>query len=103
VSIVDIEAAANAAHLAHRFIAATYTAPDGWPTPTRIDIDRAAKVIDERGIVHEDRCEISLIVDEVGEGVRGAQVDMGNPDDVWTLMEPIGSDGYESRWVAVRG
>jgi hypothetical protein len=102
VTIDDIEAAANAAHFAVRFISATYTPPGGSPVSTRIDIDRSAKVLDDRGIVHEDRCEVSVIVAEVGPGERGAAVDTGRPDDAWTLMEPIGNDGAESRWVASR-
>jgi hypothetical protein len=102
VAIDDIEAAANAAHFAARFISATYTPPGGSPVPARIDIDRSAKVLDDRGIVHEDRCEVSVIVAEVGPGERGAEVDTGRPDDVWVLLEPIGNDGWESRWVASR-
>lgn len=102
MTIDAIEAAANAAHFAARFISATYTPPGGSPLPARIDIDRSAKVLDDRGIVHEDRCEISVIVSEVGSGERGAVVDTGRPDDAWTLMEPIGNDGAEARWVAAR-
>lgn len=102
MSIHDIEAAANAAHFAARFTSATYTPPGGVAQEVRIDIDRSAKVLDDQGVVHEDRCEISLIVAEAGPGERGAEVDTGRPDDVWILMEPIGNDSWESRWTAVR-
>lgn len=102
MSIHDIEAAANAAHFAARFTPADYTPPQGETVPTRIDIDRSAKVIDEQGIVHEDRCEISLIVADTGSGQRGAEIDTGRPDDAWILVEPIGNDGWESRWTAIR-
>jgi hypothetical protein len=102
VTIDEIEAAANRAHFAARFIPATYQAPGESVTSVNIDIDRSAKVMDDRGVVYEDRCEISIIVEEVGEGERGARVDTGRPDDAWILMDPIGNDGYEARWIAVR-
>jgi hypothetical protein len=102
VSIYDIEATANEAHFAARFTSATYTPPSGVGVSARIDIDRSAKVVDERGFVQEDRCEVSLIVSEVGPGERGAEVDTGRPGDVWLLLEPIGNDGWEARWIAGR-
>lgn len=102
MDITQIEAAANAAHFDLRFIPATYTPPGGVSTPVHIDIDRSAQQLDERGLVMEDRCEISLIVSEIGEGERGARVDTGRSDDAWRLQEPIGNDGWESRWTATR-
>ena len=103
MDITQIEAAANAAHFAHRFIPGTYRPPGNSVQPARIDIDRSAQVLDARGIVMEDRCEISLIVAEVGEGERGAKVAAAAfPGEVWILLEPIGNDGAESRWVATR-
>ena len=101
MDITQIEAAANAAHFDLRFIPATYKPLVGAQIPTRIDIDRSALVLDARGIVMEDRCEVGLIVAEVGEGERGAQVVAeAFPTETWVLMEPIGNDGSESRWVA---
>lgn len=102
MDIDQIEAAANAAHFGVRFIAATYKPPGGLTYPARIDIDRSARVMDDRGVLIEDRCEISLIVSEVGEGTRGAKVDTGRTNDAWILQEPIGNDGWESRWIATR-
>ena len=65
-------------------------------------IDRNVSVTDDYGVVMESRCEISLLVEEVGDVGRGALVDTGQPNDQWRLLEPLGSDGIETRWTAGR-
>lgn len=65
-------------------------------------IDRNATVTDEYGIVLEARCEIGLLMEDVGDVGRGTLVDTGQPNDRWQLLEPIGNDGFETRWTASR-
>lgn len=65
-------------------------------------IDRSVSVTDEYGVVAEHRCEIGLLVEDVGDVGRGTLVDTGQPDDRWQLLEPIGNDGFETRWTASR-
>lgn len=65
-------------------------------------IDRSVSVPDEYGVIAERRCEIGLLVEEVGELGRGALVDTGQPNDRWQLLEPIGHDEVETRWAAGR-
>jgi len=81
---------------------AVYTAPGGAPVPVMALIDRAVSVPDEYGVIAEYRCEIGLMVSDVGNAARGAVIDTGNPDDRWHLLEPIGNDGFETRWVATK-
>jgi len=65
-------------------------------------IDRSVSVTDDYGVVMESRCEISLLVEDVGDVGRGALVDTGQPNDRWQLLEPLGNDGIETRWTAAR-
>ena len=95
-----IEEAANARLFERLGVPATLAVPGSLPKPTTIVIERQAEVTDARGIVHERRCEVGLLVAEVGEGSRGMKVTTER--DCWVLLEPIGSDGMESRWVAGR-
>lgn len=101
MDLEQIEAAANG-HLFERLgVPATITVPGSLPKQATVVIERNAEVTDARGIVLETRCEIGLNVAEVGEGDRGVVIETGR--DCWILLEPIGSDGLESRWVAGRG
>lgn len=101
MNIEEIEAAGNARLFERLGVAATVTTPGHLPRQTTIVIERNAEVSDARGIVLERRCEIGLLVAEVGEGDRGVSVRVAN--ECWVLLEPIGSDGLESRWIAGRG
>jgi hypothetical protein len=65
-------------------------------------LDRNASVTDEYGVVAERRCEVSLLMEDVGDVGRGTLVDTGLPNDRWQLLEPIGNDGFETRWTAGR-
>lgn len=71
-------------------------------TSVRAIIDRNVSVTDDYGVVMEARCEISLLIAEVGDVGRGTLVDTGAPNDRWQLLEPLGDDGMESRWTAAR-
>lgn len=102
MSIEDIEARANRAQFKHVGVDATVTVPGGLSQDTRILIDRNAAVYDEYGIAIDSRCEISLFVEDTGDGTRGTLADTGKPGDCWRLLEPIGNDGLESRWTAAK-
>ncbi|MHC9036685.1 head-tail joining protein [Cobetia marina] len=104
MSIDEIEAAANRRlfGVGGLSVPATVTPRGGAPIPTRIIIDRDATITDDFGIVLESRCEIGVLTEEVGRVDRGTLIDTGKPDDRWTLLEPIGDDGFEQRWTASR-
>ena len=100
MDIEAIEEAANTALFDHLSVPALVTHPGDLSQEARIIIDRNATITDEYGAVLESRCEIGLEVCQVGGGDRGTLVDTGKPDDQWRLLEPIGNDGWESRWTA---
>ncbi|MBB3192050.1 hypothetical protein [Halomonas cerina] len=68
----------------------------------QVILDRSANVTDDYGIVLEARCEVGLLMEDVGDVGRGTLVDTGQPNDRWQLLEPIGNDGFETRWTAGR-
>lgn len=102
MSVEDIEAAANLRLFDAMSVPASVTPVSGQALSARIIIDRDATVTDDYGIVLESRCEIGMLVAEVGDVGRGTLVDTGKPDDAWRLLEPIGNDGHETRWTATR-
>lgn len=102
MNIDDIEAAANEQLFGAMSIAGSVTLLSGNVVPARIIIDRDATITDNFGIVLESRCEIGLLISEVGDVSRGTVVDTGKTDDVWVLLDPIGNDGYETRWTATQ-
>lgn len=69
---------------------------------SRVLIDRAVEVRDSSGAFVESRCEITLLVHDVGAGRRGTVVDTGSENDRWELKAPLYNDGYASGWIATK-
>ena len=102
MNIEDIERVANVDHFEHLSVPATVTHPGELSKSTRVVIDRDVAITDEFGIVMETRCEIGLEMPVAGDGERGSLVKIKTQyvDELWKLLEPIGSDGQEARWTA---
>lgn len=106
IDVNALEASANRQMFSKLGVQARVMHPDADWIDTTVLIDRDAKIAFEDAGVIEGRCEIGLMISEVGTGHRGTLVETESPLDPlaalesWRLLEPIGNDGFESRWLA---